>query len=88
MIPATSLDIDLTGSLELIAEYSATFDLTGGRNNFQHAYLLFSLDAFSDILEVTFAVTLDRATNPQPAADGTVPDRNDYRTNIGIGIDF
>jgi putative salt-induced outer membrane protein YdiY len=88
MIPATSLDIDLTGSLELIAEYSATFDLTGGRNNFQHAYLLFSLDAFSDLLEVTFAVTLDRATNPQPAADGTVPDRNDYRANIGIGIVF
>jgi putative salt-induced outer membrane protein YdiY len=87
-IPSTSFDIDLLGSLELVAEYSATVDLSGGKNNFQHAYLLFTLDAFSDVLEVTFAVTLDRAANPQPAADGTVPDRNDYRTNIGIGIDF
>jgi len=88
VIPATSLDIDLTGSLELVADYSATKDLSGGKNNFQHASLLFTLDAFGDILEVSLSFTWDHTANPQPAADGTVPISDDYRSAFGIGIDF
>ena len=88
IIPSTSLDIDLTGSLELVADYSATRDLSGGSNNFQHASLLFTLDAFGDILEVNLSFTWDHTANPQPAADGTVPVADDYRSGFGIGIDF
>jgi putative salt-induced outer membrane protein YdiY len=88
VIPATSLDIDLTGSLELAAEYSATIDLTGSKNNFQHASLLFTLDAFGDILEVSLSFNWDHTGSPQPAADGTVPKSDDYRSAFGIGIDF
>jgi hypothetical protein len=88
IIPSASLDIDLTGSLELDANYSATKDLSGGNNNFQHASLLFTLDTFGDILEVSLSFTWDHTANPQPAADGTVPAADDYRSAFGIGIDF
>ncbi|MGB5873311.1 MAG: DUF481 domain-containing protein [Bacteroidota bacterium] len=88
MIPATMLEIDLTGSLELIADYSATIDLSGGKNNFQHATILFTLDAFGDILEVSLSFEWDHTENSQPAADGTLPKSDDYRSAFGIGIEF
>jgi len=87
-IPSTSLDIDLTGSLELVADYSANIDFSPRKNSFQHGGLLFTLDAFGDLAELSLSFTWDRTQNPQKASDGTVPERDDYRTKIGVGIDF
>ena len=39
-------------------------------------------------LDLDLTVTWDRVEDPQPAADGKVPDKDDYRFTVGISYEF
>jgi len=88
LVPATKLDMDITGSLDLVVDYNAQVGFGEPRNAFHHSSAYFSLDALGDILEFTLSVTWDHTTNPQAAEDGTIPKKDDVRTAFGIGIDL
>ena len=88
LIPGTKLDMDITGSLDLIAEYAAQVGLSEPKSTFHHTSVFLSLDALGDILEFTVSVTWDHTTHPQPTESGAIPKKNDLRTAFGIGVDF
>jgi len=87
IIPSTSLEMDITGSLELEFTYNAQITLPDPDGTFHHAFALFSYE-LSSWLDFDTSITLDRVENPKTAADGTVPEKNDFRTAFGLGLDF
>lgn len=39
-------------------------------------------------MDLTTSINWDHMSHPKAREDGSVPDQNDVRTSIGIGIDF
>jgi hypothetical protein len=88
VIPGTILDMDLTGALEMKAEYYSQIGLADPKNTSHHTNLLFQLDVLGDILDFTLSFTWDHNTNPQSDENGIVPKKSDFRTSFGIGVDI
>jgi hypothetical protein len=86
--PAITLETDLTKRLELDASYDAQIGVPDPKRTFHHATLLFSLDAFGDVVDFTFSVQWDRNEDPKENADGVKPKKDDLRTAFGLGVDF
>jgi len=88
IIPGTGLDMDLTGALEMKGEYYAQIGLADPKNTFHHTDVQFQLDILGDILGFTLSFTWDHNTNPQADENGVVPEKSDFRTSFGIGVDI
>jgi putative salt-induced outer membrane protein YdiY len=88
IIPGTGLEMDITGALEMDAEYYAQIGLAEPQNTFHHSNLQFQLDVLGDILDFTLSFTWDHNTNPQADENGLVPEKSDFRTSFGIGVDI
>ncbi|HET6347786.1 MAG TPA: DUF481 domain-containing protein, partial [Candidatus Krumholzibacteria bacterium] len=88
LIPATNLDWDLTGDIELLFDYNVQLALPEPRNSYHHASATISFDIWGDILNLDASLTWDRAESPKARADGSVPKRDDFRSTIGFGIDL
>lgn len=88
VIPATDFEWDITGDIEFSFDYNLQLPLPETRNSFQHAAGTLSFDIWGDIFDLDFSLTWDRVESPKPDADGNVPERDDFRTNIGIGLDI
>lgn len=87
VIPATSLEWDITGDLDLDVSYKAQITVPDTRNTLHNLTALFALKIYG-ALDFTFSLTWDRVESPKQAADGTIPQRNDFRTSFGIGVDI
>ncbi len=88
LTPSTKLDWDITGDIEFELDYNVQVSVPETNNAFHHAVGTLSLDVWGDILDFDFALAWDRVETPQPAADGYVPVRDDFRTTYGLGVDF
>lgn len=86
--PSLTLETDVTKTLELDVSYDAQIGVPDAKKTFHHAKLLFSLDAFGDIVDFTFSVQWDRNENPRENAEGITPAKDDFRTAFGLGVDF
>lgn len=87
LLAASNLTWDLTKKIDLRLGYNTTVGLSETVSDTHHALIMFSIDAWKDIdLDVSF--TWDRVESPQPRQDGSVPDRDDFRLNLGIGWEF
>ena len=87
-VPSTDLEADITRDIELSIHYNVQIGLGGENSIFHHAEGIFSLDVFSDILELDLSITWDRVEDPQTDAEGHVLERDDFRTSVGIGVQF
>jgi hypothetical protein len=84
----TTVETDLTDTVELDFDYSLQHTLGSDRNTFHHLYLLLTFDLIGDIIEFTTSITWDHVTNPKTNADGITPDKDDLMMAYGLGIDF
>jgi hypothetical protein len=87
LIPSTRFDWDLTGSIELNAEYSAQVTVPEVKNTIHHAFALLSFELTS-LLDLDTSITWDRVETPKPDSAGNVPKRDDLRFFLGIGLDL
>jgi hypothetical protein len=84
---ATAWESDLTSDIELDGEYRMQLGLGNIRNTSHHFLTVLSIDLIYDFdLDLTFV--WDRTENPLQEEDGRRPDRNDFRTTVGLGWDF
>ena len=86
--PGTVLDMDPPGALEVKVEYYSQIGPAAPKNTFHHTSILFALDLFGDMVDFSLSVTWDHNTNPQADVDGIVPEKSDFRTSFGIGVDI
>lgn len=88
MIPTTGVEWDITGDIEFDFNYRLQLAVPETRNSFHHAGGTLSFDIWGDILDLDLSLTWDRVESPRADADGNVPQRDDFRSTIGIGIDL
>jgi putative salt-induced outer membrane protein YdiY len=86
-LAGTDLNWDLTKKLEFDFSYKLSAGLESGSSTDHSILAVFSLDVWRD-LDFDVSVTWDHVGNPQTREDGSVPDRNDVRTFVGIGWEF
>jgi len=87
IIPVTSFEWDITGDIDLDMSYNAQITLPDTRGTLHNFVGLFAFEIYG-ALDFTISFTWDRVENPKPTADGTIPERNDFRTAFGIGVDI
>ena len=87
VIPASTLEWDITGDIDLDVQYNAQISVADTRNTLHNFTALFALEIYG-ALNFTVAFTWDRVENPKQRADGSFPERDDFRTSFGIGVDI
>jgi hypothetical protein len=87
MVIETSINFDLPRGIEWDNKYSAELTFTDFDKTNQHAESILSLDIWGP-LELEVAFVFDRIKEPVTDADGVTPKSNDYRTTLGLAIDF
>jgi putative salt-induced outer membrane protein YdiY len=88
LIPQTELDWDVTPDLELVLRYNAQIGIPEVKNTYHHGQLVLSFDVLDDDLSIDLSLQWDRVETPRENADGDTPERDDFRTAFGIGLDF
>jgi len=88
MIFSTDLEWDITGDVEMLLDYNLQMGVPETSQAFHHARLEFSFDIWGDVLDLDLGLTWDRIESPQPTAEGLVPERDDFRSTIGIGFEI
>jgi hypothetical protein len=83
----TSFETEITSWMDYMFDFQATF-LDDASGAYQHHLLTtLSTDLIGNFdLDVSFV--WDRTQKPQPRADLSIPERDDYRIMIGVGYEF
>lgn len=83
----TDYETELTKWLDFTYTYSAqvTSEAAGKYNHHMVGTLEFDLIGS---LELDVSLVWDRIESPKPNADGTIPEKDDYRLILGLGYDF
>jgi len=83
----TSFDTELTKWLDYLFQYRLQVVDEENGSLLHNMVTTLSSDLVGELdLDLTF--TWDRVQDPQPAANGTVPERDDYRFTVGISYEF
>jgi putative salt-induced outer membrane protein YdiY len=84
---STELDLELTKDLDWDTSYELQLVVTDLGLSSHHLLSTFSFDVWGPLdLDVTFG--WDRVEQPTRRDDGTIPDSDDFRMSIGLGIEF
>jgi long-subunit fatty acid transport protein len=83
----TAFEISLTNRIDLLADYRFNFakDDAGGYSHRMTSTLEIDL---TDSLDFNITAEWSRTEVPKPNADGTIPEKDDYRFSMGIGYEF
>lgn len=87
IIPTLNLDWDITGDVELEIDYNAQIGVPEAKNAFHYLFVLLSIE-LSSYLDWDTSFQWNRNENPVADADGNIPERDDYRISVGLGLDI
>lgn len=87
LIGGTIYDHELTGWLDYRFDYSFQIVNTASGSYMHHLETGLSFDLTS-LLDFDVTVIWDRIEDPQPSADGVVPEQDDVRLVVFVGFDF
>jgi putative salt-induced outer membrane protein YdiY len=83
----TDFDWQITRRIELILQYSGQYTSRDVGETLQHAVGTLSVELTKRFdLDVSFV--WDRTQDPQPDSSGVVPQQDDYRLTLGLGVRF
>jgi hypothetical protein len=83
----TSFKTELSKAVDFKVNYSFKFlDKTSG--GYTHHTIIALETEFYKSLDIDISFVWDRIENPKTTADGSVPEKNDYRLIFGLGLDF
>jgi hypothetical protein len=86
-VGSTSFEQEWTDGIDFHFDY--TFYLTAeDAGRYIHHALVRLETEWTDTLDLDVSLYWDRTQIPQTARDGTVPDRDDFRMVVGLGIEF
>jgi hypothetical protein len=83
----TRYDTKLMSWIDYLFDFKVTIANKETGKYIQHLVTTLESDLISDLsLDITFI--WDRVGDPQPAADGTVPQKDDYQLVVGVAYEF
>lgn len=83
----THYDIELTSRLDFLLDYRG--QVTDEQNGRYISHLVTTLSTdITGNLDMDLTFIWDFTANPRPAADGTIPDKDDYGLTVAISYDF
>lgn len=88
IIFSTEVAWDVTGDLEMMLDYNVQVGVPETSRAFHNAQVVFSFDVLGDVLDLDLGLVWDRVESPQANAEGEVPERDDFRSTIGIGFEL
>ncbi|WP_455202337.1 DUF481 domain-containing protein [Kaarinaea lacus] len=83
----TRYETDLTGWLEYFIDFSFQIVDQESGTYIHHFITTLESDLISD-LDLDISFVWDRIQDPQPAEDGTVPERDDFQIIVALGYEF
>ena len=83
----TTLETDLTKTIELDAEYGVQIGLGSGTSTIHHTFILFEFE-FLGKMDLSTSFTWDHVTRPKTNAEGVTPNKDDVTLAFGLSIDF
>ena len=87
VILGTKFETDITDDVEFVLEYSLQIGVSDVEESSMHTRLAFEVELTS-ILDLDVGFVWDRTGNPRRSSDGVIPDEDDFRTTVGLGLDF
>jgi hypothetical protein len=85
--PRIRLELEPHDRIEFDATYLLQLPVPQIDEAVHHAFVVLSFEITS-ILDIDFSFVWDRNESPEQEANGNTPERDDFRTTIGIGIEF
>lgn len=83
----TAFDTKLTRAIDFVYEYR--FQLTSEEAGSYNHHMLISFETeWTKYLDFDITFVWDRTQDPRPVEDGTVPEQDDLRMVLGLGLDF
>lgn len=86
-IPSTSIELDITGNLELSFNYRSQVTIPDAKGTTHHTFGLLSYELLS-FLNLDTSLTWDRVESPKRDSEGNLPKRDDFTLTVGIGLDL
>jgi putative salt-induced outer membrane protein YdiY len=86
-IAETVLNFELTKNIDWDNRYTVQIVTTGLAKTNHHAESIFDFDIWGP-LDLEIAFIFDRIESPQRDGEGETPKSNDYRTTVGLALDF
>jgi putative salt-induced outer membrane protein YdiY len=83
----TTLETDLTKTIELDAEYGIQIGIGHEANTIQHTFILFEIDIIGNI-DLSTSFTWDHVSQPKTNAEGITPKKDDVTLAFGLSIDL
>ena len=83
----THYSTELNKAVDFKIDYSFKF-LDKESGGYTHHTIVALETEFYKSLDLDISLVWDRTENPKAAADGTVPEKDDYRLIFGLGLDF
>ena len=83
----TTLETDITKTIELTAEYGIQIGTGSGANTIHHTFVLLEFDLFGD-LDFNASFTWDHVSQPKTNAEGITPVKDDVAMAYGLSVDF
>jgi len=87
LVFATRFESELTDRLDLTGTFDMGLPVPQVDEATYHFFGTLSIE-LTDILDLDLSFTWDRVENPEIPSDGKRPKPDDFRTSIGIGLDF
>jgi putative salt-induced outer membrane protein YdiY len=87
VLPTIRIETDPIKRVDADFLYSASIGIPETDQTIMHGEAIFSFEV-TQLLDLDVAWIWDRVQNPQPNEDGTVPEKDDVKLTVGVGIDF
>jgi putative salt-induced outer membrane protein YdiY len=81
------IETDPTQRIEADFLYSAQVGIPETEETTMHGEAILSIE-ITKVLDLDISWIWDRVQSPQPNEDGTVPEKDDVKLTVGVGIDF
>ncbi|MFZ5876568.1 MAG: DUF481 domain-containing protein [Nitrospirota bacterium] len=83
----TSAEADITKRIDFNISYSGQFVSEQAGGQLHHTVATLEIEA-TQVLDVDLSVVWDHVSDPREASDGTVPEKDDVRSTIALGVEF
>jgi hypothetical protein len=79
--------VDITKRVDLNFSYSGQFISEQAGGQLHHTVATLEIE-LTKKLDLDLSVVWDHVSNPREAADGTVPEKDDVRSTVALGVEF
>jgi hypothetical protein len=83
----TSAEADITKRVDLNLSYSGQFVSEQAGGQLHHTVATLEIEV-TKVLDVDLSVVWDHVSDPREASDGTVPEKDDVRSTVSLGVEF